>query len=133
MISTGMTETIRGQTNAYIQDKNVKPAIISLTSDSGQIYRRKHPVNKDVTLQTRLTVHPTETGLVSWTTTTDRKHNNTRPWKDNNNRTSNQNKHLNKKKNKKTHIILYLYFFALGSRICSYYTEYLESYYLYFL
>ncbi len=63
MVVAGMSETIGGIQTATIQKKDVEPSTITLTSESGDIFRRQHPVNKDVYLQIELTVHPTRQGV----------------------------------------------------------------------
>ncbi|MDY6774655.1 MAG: DUF4330 domain-containing protein [Halobacteria archaeon] len=62
-ISVGMSEKVGGRTLAEVVDKEVEPAKITLTSDSGEIFKRQHPINKDVYLNLRVTVRDTETGL----------------------------------------------------------------------
>jgi len=62
-VSTGLTETNAGQTVARVTNVNVTSAVITLTSESGDIFEREHPVNKDVTLTTQLSVRESETGV----------------------------------------------------------------------
>jgi hypothetical protein len=53
-ISVGMTEESGGETLARVTDKRVEPAVVVLTSDDGNIYRRTHPENKDLYLTVQL-------------------------------------------------------------------------------
>jgi len=62
-VSTGLTETNAGQTVARVTNVNVTPAVITLTSESGDIFEREHPVNKDVTLTAELSIRERETGV----------------------------------------------------------------------
>lgn len=62
-VEVGMTETNAGQTVAEVTGIEVQPAIVTLTSDSGNIYEREHPVNKTVTLTVDLQVREEETGI----------------------------------------------------------------------
>jgi len=62
-VEVGMTETNAGQTVAEGTGIEVQPAIVTLTSDSGNIYEREHPVNKTVTLTVDLQVREEETGI----------------------------------------------------------------------
>ncbi|CCQ32997.1 hypothetical protein HLRTI_001123 [Halorhabdus tiamatea SARL4B] len=55
-VEAGQTETNAGQTIAQVNDVTVQPAVITLTSEDGNIYEREHPVNKDVTLTAALQV-----------------------------------------------------------------------------
>jgi hypothetical protein len=63
-VREGLTETNAGETVARVTDVQVEPAIVALTSESGQIYRREHPVNKTVTLAVELQVRESEGGLL---------------------------------------------------------------------
>jgi len=62
-VTAGLTETNAGQTFARVTNVNVTPAVITLTSESGDIFEREHPVNKDVTLTVELSVRESETGV----------------------------------------------------------------------
>ena len=62
-IQTGMTEKINRKVYARITDKKMEPAKITLTSESGQIYERTDPINKDLSLKTELTAVKTPQGL----------------------------------------------------------------------
>jgi len=55
-VEAGLTETNAGQTIAEVNDVTVQPAVITLTSEDGDIFEREHPVNKDVTLTAELQV-----------------------------------------------------------------------------
>jgi len=55
-VQEGLTETSGGQTIAEVTDVTVEPATITLTSESGEIFERQHPVNKDVNLTVKLQV-----------------------------------------------------------------------------
>jgi hypothetical protein len=62
-LEAGLREQRRGMTTAYVRNVRVEPAVISLTSESGDIYRRQHPINKDVYLTVDVTARETDTGL----------------------------------------------------------------------
>jgi len=62
-VTAGLTETNAGQTVARITNVNVTPAVITLTSESGEIFEREHPVNKDVTLTVELHVRERVSGV----------------------------------------------------------------------
>lgn len=62
-ISAGMSEKINDQKLAEVLDKRVEPATITLTSDSGEIFKRQHPVKKDVYMDVRVTTRNTNSGL----------------------------------------------------------------------
>ena len=62
-VEQGLTETNGGQTVARIMDVQVEPAVITLTSESGEIFEREHPVNKDVTLTVELQVREQASGI----------------------------------------------------------------------
>jgi len=62
-ISAGMTETRGDTTIAEVLDVRVEPAEITLTSEDGNIFRREHPVNRDVYLTVRVRTRETPTGL----------------------------------------------------------------------
>jgi hypothetical protein len=61
-LGTGMTETVRGVTVARVTDLRVEPATVVLTSQDGHVYRREHPVNRDITIVARLRVRETAMG-----------------------------------------------------------------------
>jgi len=62
-VEEDLTETSAGQTVAQVLDVQVEPAVITLTSESGDIFEREHPVNKDVTLTVELQVRELESGV----------------------------------------------------------------------
>ncbi|WP_415380054.1 DUF4330 family protein [Halosimplex sp. TS25] len=62
-LSAGMTETAAGRTVARVTDVTVEPAVVVLESESGDIYEREHPVNKDVTLTGQLQVRELDDGV----------------------------------------------------------------------
>ncbi|PCR90461.1 DUF4330 family protein [Natrinema ejinorense] len=61
--SSGMTETVRGETLVTIQSVDTEAADVVLESESGEIYLREHPKNKDVTLSVELQTRRTDTGV----------------------------------------------------------------------
>ena len=62
-VEQGLTETNGGQTVAEVLDVQVQPAVVTLTSESGEIFEREHPVNKDVTLTVELQVREQASGI----------------------------------------------------------------------
>ncbi|WP_459191159.1 DUF4330 family protein [Halosimplex sp. J119] len=62
-LSAGMTETNAGQTIARVTNVDIEPAVVVLESESGEIYEREHPVNKDVTLTTQLQIRELDNGV----------------------------------------------------------------------
>jgi hypothetical protein len=62
-VTAGQTETNAGQTVAEVLNVQVEPAVVTLTSEDGNIYEREHPVNKDVTITAELRVRDTESGV----------------------------------------------------------------------
>jgi hypothetical protein len=62
-VEEGLTETNAGQTVARVTAVEVEPAVITLTSESGDIFEREHPVNKDVTLTVELRVRELDSGV----------------------------------------------------------------------
>lgn len=62
-IEPGMTERVRGETLATLNDVEVTPAKIVLTSQDGQVFLRDHPVRKDVRITASIQVRNTATGL----------------------------------------------------------------------
>lgn len=62
-VRMGMTETTDGTTFAAITRKRSTNATVVLTSDDGDIYRRQHPVNRDVSLTVKLRTRTTDSGL----------------------------------------------------------------------
>ena len=62
-LQPGMTERVRGETIAELQSVTVEPAEMVLTSDSGDVFLREHPINKDVTISAELQVRETVTGV----------------------------------------------------------------------
>jgi len=62
-IRTGLTEGVRGETIAQLVRVEVEPATVVLTSQDGDVYRRQHPVQKDITMTAELKVRETDTGV----------------------------------------------------------------------
>ncbi|PSP81825.1 hypothetical protein BRC78_08995 [Halobacteriales archaeon QH_8_68_33] len=62
-VEQGLTETNGGQTVAEVLDVQVEPAVVTLTSEDGEIFEREHPVNKDVTLTVELQVREQASGI----------------------------------------------------------------------
>lgn len=62
-IEVGMTDRSGDQTLARIISVERENATVVLTSDDGQIYRREHPVNQDVTITVELALRETTAGL----------------------------------------------------------------------
>ncbi|WP_323677107.1 DUF4330 domain-containing protein [Halorubellus sp. PRR65] len=62
-LSTGMVERSGSTVSARVTDVQVDPAVVTLTSESGDIYRREHPVKKDVVLTVELSGRETPAGL----------------------------------------------------------------------
>ncbi|QDX40818.1 DUF4330 family protein [Salarchaeum sp. JOR-1] len=62
-LHVGMTETQDGTTYARLTAMHTEPAIVILRSESGQIYKRAHPVKQDVYLTATLRTRQTDTGL----------------------------------------------------------------------
>ncbi len=62
-LEAGMTETERNETLATIQNVDVQPAGVILESNDGNIYRRDHPTQKDVTLTVELATRQTDSTL----------------------------------------------------------------------
>ncbi|MFB6188651.1 MAG: DUF4330 family protein [Halapricum sp.] len=62
-IQSGMTDRSGGETIARITSVERDNATVILTSDSGQIYRREHPINQDVTITAELSLRRTAAGL----------------------------------------------------------------------
>jgi hypothetical protein len=61
-VQTGMTETTGGTTFATITEKDATDAIVALTSEDGEIFRREHPINQDVSLTVQLRTRTTDLG-----------------------------------------------------------------------
>ena len=55
-LDAGLTETAGSRTLARVTDVEVSPATVVLTSESGDIFERQHPVNKDVNITADLQV-----------------------------------------------------------------------------
>lgn len=64
VISEGLTERVRETTTARILDKSEEPAVVILTSESGDIFQREHPRNVDIELRVELAVRELEDGSV---------------------------------------------------------------------
>jgi hypothetical protein len=62
-LRSGMTERVRGDTVAELTNVAIEPSTMVLTSQDGQVYRRDHPVEEDVTLTADLRVRETNAGL----------------------------------------------------------------------
>jgi len=62
-LGAGMTERVRGETVAELASVDVAPATMVLTSQDGNVYRRDHPVEEDVTLTADLRVRETNAGV----------------------------------------------------------------------
>jgi len=62
-LRTGMTERVRGEAVAELTNVAVEPSTMVLTSQDGNVYRRDHPVEEDVTLTADLRVRETNAGL----------------------------------------------------------------------
>jgi ribosomal 50S subunit-recycling heat shock protein len=62
-LSAGMVARSEGSVSARVTDAEVDAAVITLTSDSGDIYRREHPIQKDVVLTVELSGRMTPSGL----------------------------------------------------------------------
>lgn len=62
-VQTGMAETTDGTTFATITEKTATNATVVLTSEGGDIFRREHPVNRDVSLTAELRTRTTDSGL----------------------------------------------------------------------
>ena len=62
-VEAGLTETSDGRTVARVLDVEVEPAVVTLTSESGEIFEREHPVNKSVTLTVELRVREQASGV----------------------------------------------------------------------
>lgn len=62
-LSAGMVERSGSSVSARVSRVEVEPAVVALTSESGDIYRREHPVKKDVYLTMELSARETPSGL----------------------------------------------------------------------
>jgi hypothetical protein len=62
-LRAGMRERVRGETVAELTAVTVDPAVVVLTSQDGNVYRREHPVRKDVTMTADLRVRETSAGI----------------------------------------------------------------------
>lgn len=62
-LRAGMTVQSRG-TDAQITGLETEPATVVLTSESGEIFARQHPVNEDLTLTLSVEARQTESSLV---------------------------------------------------------------------
>jgi len=62
-LSSGMVERSGSSVSARIETVEVEPAVVALTSEDGDIFRREHPVKKDVTLTLELSGRETPSGL----------------------------------------------------------------------
>ena len=54
-LTVGLREQTRDLTTAVVRDKVDEPAVITLTSEDGNIFERQHPINRDVELEIELT------------------------------------------------------------------------------
>jgi len=62
-LRSGMAERVRGETVAELTSVETEPSTMVLTSQDGNVYRRDHPVEEDVTLTADLRVRETNAGL----------------------------------------------------------------------
>jgi hypothetical protein len=62
-LRTGMTERVRGKAIAELTNVTVQPSTMVLTSQDGDVYRREHPVEEDVSLTADLQVRETNAGV----------------------------------------------------------------------
>ena len=62
-VRVGMTEISGDRTLARITNVTRRNSTVILTSDGGEIYRREHPVNQDLTVTAELTVRETKSGI----------------------------------------------------------------------
>lgn len=62
-LEAGMTETVRGETQATVTDVETAPAEVVLESEDGDIHLREHPRNKDVELTVELRTRETPSTL----------------------------------------------------------------------
>jgi len=62
-LRSGMAERVRGDTVAELANVTVEPSTMVLTSQDGNVYRRDHPVEEDVTLTADLRVRETDAGV----------------------------------------------------------------------
>jgi len=62
-LRSGMTERVRGDTVAELTNVAVEPSTMVLTSQDGNVYRREHPVEEDVTLTADLRMRETNAGV----------------------------------------------------------------------
>ncbi|MGM5482289.1 MAG: DUF4330 domain-containing protein [Nanobdellota archaeon] len=64
MISTGDTQKdFKNKVTAEVVEKVMEPAEMVVVSDSGEVYKRENPVNKDVTLTLEVTATKSQEGL----------------------------------------------------------------------
>jgi len=62
-VTAGLTEQRDGTTYASVTAVRTEPAVITLTSEGGDIFRREHPVNEDVYLTVEVQARETPSGL----------------------------------------------------------------------
>jgi len=62
-LRSGMAERVRGDTVAELANVTVEPSTMVLTSQDGNVYRRDHPVEEDVTLTADMRVRETDAGV----------------------------------------------------------------------
>ena len=62
-LEAGMTETVRGETQATVTNVETAPAEVVLESEDGDIHLREHPRNKDVELTVELRTRETPSTL----------------------------------------------------------------------
>jgi hypothetical protein len=62
-LEPGMREQVNGETIAVLSNVSVEPADIVLTSDSGNVYLREHPVKKDVSITAEIQVRESVNGV----------------------------------------------------------------------
>lgn len=58
-LESGMAEQARGETVARVTDVSVESATVAVTSESGELFEREHPINKTVTLTAEIRVRET--------------------------------------------------------------------------
>ncbi|MFB6141785.1 MAG: DUF4330 domain-containing protein [Halorientalis sp.] len=62
-VTAGLTERSRGRVLARVTDVRSEPSTVILRSESGEIFAREHPRNRDLFLTTSLTTRRTAQGL----------------------------------------------------------------------
>jgi len=62
-LEAGMTIEQNGDERARVKSLTVEPATVVTQSEGGDIFKREHPINKDVTLTVELSARETRSGL----------------------------------------------------------------------